>query len=275
MMEFKQDINFLEYPLWMQRERDNTKIAKFTDVEGYTFEALGGIPSKVDILFLYYILTISQQENWTQQLTLSRYKIMESCGVIPSAPNYKRLEESLDKWKQVQVSFAGTFYTGKVYSFMKFSIIDYYGFNETDKKIEIHFNGKWLEKIKASEFYKFVSFDRMKELRSPLALRLYEILGKTFYKRDVWEIDVLKLAGKIPMSEQYIAHIIPKIEAATKRIREKTDIDITVKTVKQDRGQGKFIFTKQENKGKPEAKESQYKNKYSGRNSKYESRKTE
>lgn len=72
-MEFKQDINFLEYPLWMQRELDNTEIAKFTDIEGYTFEATCGVPSKVDILFLYYMLSSSQQKNWSQKLILSRY----------------------------------------------------------------------------------------------------------------------------------------------------------------------------------------------------------
>ena len=253
---FKQDINFLEHPLWMQKERNNSEISKFTDIEGYTFEAAGGIPSKVDILFLYYILLVSQQNNWSQKLVLSRYEILNACGITPSKRKYDRLEESLHKWKRITISFSGIFYTGVEYSTLEFGIIEYWGFRTKDKLLEIHVNEKWLEKIKASEFYKFISFNHMKELRSPLALRLYEILVKTFYKRDVWEIDVLKLAAKIPMAEKYFADVVPKIESATKRIKEKTELNITVKVIKHSRGQGKFIFTKKEKKGKPEAKES-------------------
>lgn len=249
--QIKQDINFLEHPLWLQSES-----SKMTDIEGYTYEAAGGVPSKVDVIFLYYFLLKAQEQNWPQTLILSRYEILKACDITPSKKKYDRIEESLYKWRRVHVSFAGTFYTGKVYSFMEFGIVDYYGFSETDKKIEVRLSPEWLTKIRESEFFKYISFSHMKHLRSPLALRLYEILGKTFYKRNTWEIDILKLAAKIPMAEKYIAHIIPKIEAATKRIREKTDLDITVKTVKQDRGQGKFIFTKKERKGKPEAKES-------------------
>mgnify|MGYP001767355289 CR=1 FL=1 len=249
--QIKQDINFLEHPLWLQSES-----SKMTDIEGYTYEAAGGVPSKVDVIFLYYFLLKAQEQNWPQTLILSRYEILKACDITPSKKKYDRIEESLYKWRRVHVSFAGTFYTGKVYSFMEFGIVDYYGFSETDKKIEVRLSPEWLTKIRESEFFKYISFSHMKHLRSPLALRLYEILGKTFYKRNTWEIDILKLAAKIPMAEKYIAHIIPKIEAATKRIRDKTDLDITVKVVKQDRGQGKFIFTKKEKKGKPEAKES-------------------
>lgn len=77
-----------------------------------------------------------------------------------------------------------------------------------------------------------------------MALRLYEILVKTFYKRDTWEIDIKRLAEKIPMSEKYIAHIIPKVKAATTRIKSNTELDVSVQVVKQGRGQGKFIFQK-------------------------------
>ncbi len=253
----KQDINFLEYPLWMQSSQiADGQVITWEDREGYKFEASRGVPSKVDMLFLYYLMLESQNNNWNNIVRFSRYKILNACGMIPSKEKRDRLIQSLEAWKRITISFSGTFYTGIKYSTLEFGIIDYWGFREDDQRIEIHFNPLWIEKIKQSEFFKYLSFGQMKRLRSPLALRLYEILGKTFYKRDVWEIDVLKLAGKIPMAEKYIAHIIPKIEAATKRIREKTTLDITVKIVKQGRGQGKFVFTKKENKGKPEAKES-------------------
>lgn len=255
----KQDINFLEYPLWMQSSQTaDGKVVTWEDREGYKFEASRGVPSKVDMLFLYYIMLESQNNNWDNIVRISRYQILNACGMNPSKEKRDRLIKSLEAWKRVTISFSGTFYSGTGYEFLEFGIINDWGIRESDKKLEIELNRKWIEKIKQSEFFKYLSFGQMKQLRSPLALRLYEILSKTFYKRLTWEIDVFKLAEKIPMAEKYIAHIIPKIEAATKRIREKTDLDITVKVVKQERGQGKFIFTKKEKKVKSEVKESSY-----------------
>ncbi|MGD9639579.1 MAG: replication initiator protein A, partial [Alphaproteobacteria bacterium] len=253
----KQDINFLEYPLWMQSAQvASDTVVRWEDRDGYHFEASRGVPSKVDMLFLYYIMLESQNNNWNTVVSCSRYKILNACGMSPSKEKRDRLIRSLEAWKRVTVSFSGTFYTGTGYKFLEFGIINDWGVREKDNYLEIELNKKWIEKIKQSEFFKYLSFEHMKRLRSPLALRLYEILVKTFYKRDVWEIDVLKLAEKIPMAEKYFADVVPKIEAATKRIKEKTELNITVKVIKHSRGQGKFIFTKKEKKGKPEAKES-------------------
>lgn len=231
-------------------------VVRWEDRDGYHFEASRGVPSKVDMLFLYYIMLESQNNNWNTVVSCSRYKILNACGMSPSKEKRDRLIRSLEAWKRVTVSFSGTFYTGTGYKFLEFGIINDWGVREKDNYLEIELNKKWIEKIKQSEFFKYLSFEHMKRLRSPLALRLYEILVKTFYKRDVWEIDVLKLAEKIPMAEKYFADVVPKIEAATKRIKEKTELNITVKVIKHSRGQGKFIFTKKEKKGKPEAKES-------------------
>ncbi len=250
-LNIKQDINFLEYPIWMQTERNSSDVLKFTDMDGYIFEAAGGVPAKVDILILYFLFLTSQQKKWSQRISLSRYAILTACGITISKQNYNRLEEALQKWKRVTISFSGTFYSGKRYSTLEFGVIDDWGFQEESGFLEIRLNEKWIEKTKASEYFKYISFDQMKQLRSPLALRLYEILTKTFYKRETWEIDVLKLAAKIPMDRKYFADIVPKIEAATRRIAEKTDLKLTVETVKQGRGKGKFIFTRKEKSAPP------------------------
>ncbi len=241
----KQDINFLEYPIWMQSHRKpNKTLTMWEDRDGYTFEASRGVPGKVDMLFMYYFLLECQNQNWADKLCLSRYKILKECGMNIGNTEKKRLIASLEAWKRVTVSFSGTFYTGVSYDYMEFGIVDDWCIREEDNRLEIRLNQKWIEKIKGSEFFKYVSFTQMRSLRSPLALRLYELLVKTFYQRSKWEIDVLKLAGKIPMSERYFSDIVPKIEAATKRIRENTDLRIFVETVKTTRGEGKFIFTK-------------------------------
>lgn len=243
----KQDINFLEHPLWMQEAKkvDGT-VVKWEDSDGYVFEAYGGVPGKVDMLFLYYFLMEAQNHNWSQDITLTRYQVLNGCGMSIGKAQKDRLKQSLEIWKRVVVAFSGTFYGGKTYSHMEFGIIDEWKIREKDKKLEIRLNRSWLEKIRQSEFFKYISFSQMKALRSPLALRLYEILVKSFYQRDTWEIGVMRLAEKIPMkkSEMYFSIITRKIVPAVRRISDKTELSVNVEVIKQGRGQGKFIFRK-------------------------------
>ena len=242
--KIKQDINFLEYPIWQPAQRNQPERSKFTNIEGYKYEASGGIPSKVDMQFLYSMLHLSQSKNWNYELIFSEYYILNFCGMAPSKERKKRFKESLEKWKRVTISFSGTFYDNKEYLYMEFGIIDSWKIQKNDNKLKISLNKDWVQKVKNSKFFKYISFDQIKKLKSPLALRLYEILCKTFFQRTSWEINVLKLAQKIPMSEIYFSDIVPKIKAATKRITEKTDLNISLKVIKQGRGKGKFIFTK-------------------------------
>ena len=240
----KQDINSLEYSFWLQA-KTKKKTTIWKDREGYVFSCNFGVPTKVDAIFLYYLMLESQNQNWAENIILSKYKILNACGVAPSTKTYQRLEDSLEKWKFTGLRFQGTFYDGIEYQTLSFGIINDWRIQKENKKIKIEFNKFWIQKIKHSKFFKYIPFDQIKKLRSPLALRLYEILIKTFHYREKWEIDALKLAAKIPMSAKYFSDIFPRIQAATKRIAEKTDLKISVKVVKKGRGKGKFIFKKQ------------------------------
>lgn len=243
----EQGIDFLEYSLWIQSaQKADGRMTTWEDQEGYRFEASRGIPSKVDMLFLYYLMLESQNNNWEHQVSVFRDQILKACGMTPSKEKRERLIQSLEAWKQVIISFSGPFYTGTGYKFLEFGIVNDWGIREDDNYLEVELNKKWIEKIKRSEFFKYINFAQMKQLRSPLTLRLYEILVKPLYQKTTWEIDVLNLAAKIPMIEKYFADIVPKIEAATRRIADKTDLQVKVETVKQGRGKGKFVFTKKQ-----------------------------
>jgi hypothetical protein len=242
--KIRQDVNFLEHPLWMQKtQKDTGVVVKWTDHDGYVFEAAGGVPGKVDVLFLYYLMRESQHKNWDDTLTMTRYQVLNSCGMNTGKSERERLKQSLDIWKRVTLTFSGTFYSGQEYHHMSFGILDEWRERKKDNRLEIRLNKSWIEKIRNSDFFKYVSFTQMKTLRSPLALRLYEILVKSFYRRTTWEIGVMKLAGKVPMIEKYPAHVIPKVKTAIKRITEKTDLCVSVK-VKGKRGDQVFIFTR-------------------------------
>ena len=246
----KQDINMLEYPIWMQDEKLPSKIPEdkgfiWKDREGYIYRCGYKVPTKLDIIYLMYLLYKSQQLGWQEEIELSRYEILKACGYSSCRPaDYERLEDSLERWKMVGIKFKGTFYDGKKYIALSFGVIDTWKLDENTKKIKVRFNKEWLMRIKNSSYFKYLNFDQVRALRSPLAMRLYEILIKSFQFRDEWTINAQKLAEKIPMKEKMVAHIIPKIKAAVNRINSKTTLTVKLEIERPKRGQAIFIFTR-------------------------------
>ncbi|MBX6424264.1 replication initiator protein A [Thermosulfurimonas sp. F29] len=234
----KQDINMLEYPLWMQDEKLVSKLENdigfiWKDREGYEYRCGYKPPTKLDAIFLFYLLYKSQKEGWKEEIELSRYEILKNCGFRSIRPvDYRRLEDSLERWKMVGVRYHGSFYDGKKYITLSFGIIDTWKLEEESKKLYIRFNREWLTRIKNSTYFKYLDFDKIKALRSPLAVRLYEILIKNFQNREEWRIEVTKLAEKIPMKKKYPSHIITKIKTAINRINEHTDLKINLEVEK-------------------------------------------
>jgi len=239
----KQDINFLEYPLWMQDERLPEGFV-WKDRDGFVYRAGYKPPTKTDIIFLLYLLMRSQQEGWKEEMILTQREILTGCGIQPGKSWSERLKDSLERWTNTTVKFAGTFYDGKEYLTMNFNIIEAWKIEKKTKRLSIRFSPEWLTRIRESNFFKLINFDQLKSLRSPLAVRLYELLVKTFQGRDDWSIDAVKLAQKIPMKEEHPAHIVPKIKAAVNRINKKTSLKVHIEIERPKRGKAIFHFRK-------------------------------
>jgi hypothetical protein len=243
----KQDIGFFEYPLWFQDSQMAEKTENgfiWADRDGFIYRAGYKPPTKLDSLFLLYLLYKNQEGGWNKTIEISRFEILKACGVGTSKREYKRLEDSLERWSMVRLEFKGTFYDGKTYQVMNFGVIDSWKIEEGSRKLQLEFSSLWLEKIKNSVYYKIIDFEQFKALRSPLATRLYEILIKSFQIRNDWFCGAKKLATKIPMQEKYAAHIIPKIQAAVRRINEKTELQIKLEVKRPERGKAIFYFFK-------------------------------
>ena len=243
-------MNFLEYALWFQDKYSADKTdSKFVwqDREGFIYKAEYKPPVRIDTLFLLYVLSKSQRDDWKGTVETSRFDVIKGCGIAANKYWYKRLEESLQRWMSVKVEFQGTFYDGKKYQTMHFGIIDSWSIHADSKLLTIRFSPEWLTRIQHSNYFKLLDFEQIKQLRSPLATRLYEILVKTFQNRTVWQIGALKLATKIPMNEQYPAHIVPKIQTAIRRINEKTELQLRLEVKRPERGKALLIFHKVQN----------------------------
>jgi len=243
----KQDINFLEHPLWFQ----DSKLAE-TSNEGFIWQDQAGFiyragykpPVQIDMIFLLYLLLRSQKDDWNEVIEISRFEILKDCQVGTSTYWYDRLEDCLERWKMVGVKFQGAFYDGTSYQTINFGIIDSWRINEENKKLLVRFSSEWLLYVQHSNFFKLINFEEIKVLHSPLATRLYEILIKSFQGRTKWEIDAIKMAQKIPMNEHYPADVIPKVKAAVNRINEYTELQIKLEVRRPQRGKAILVFYK-------------------------------
>ena len=246
--ELKQDINFLEHPLWFQ----NSRMAKLRD-EGYVWKDKKGFifrtgynpPTRTDYIFLCCLLLKCQQMGWKEEIELTRYEVLETCDLDKGHKSYNRLKDSLNRWNMVGLEFQGVFFDGVEYQIMNFGIIDDWDIEKHTKRLRVRFNPKWLLCIKQSQFFQLIKFEDIKNLNSPLALRLYEILIKAFRSRDTWEIDTLKLAAKIPMAQKYPSDIIPKIKIALNKISKHTSLKISMTVRRPEKGRAVIIFHKE------------------------------
>ena len=242
----KQDITFLEYSLWWIQQGCTTEQGEFVwkDREGFIYKTNRQLPTKVDMIFLYFFLLNSQNNEWVQEFEFSQYRVLCDCGITPSKHWRERLQDSLNRWSSVELTFQGTFYDGRSYQSMLFRIIEAWTLDAETNKLYIRFSPEWLARIRESTYFKILNFEDLKLFRSPLAMRLYEILIKSFQGRNVWQIGTQKLAAKIPMSEEYPAHIIPKIQTAVSRINEKTDLQLRLEIQRPKRGKALLVFHK-------------------------------
>jgi predicted RNA-binding protein YlxR (DUF448 family) len=237
----KQDINFLECPIWFLESgmQENVTI----DRDGFVYRAGYKLPSALDAIFLYYLLYKSQTNGWEPFVETTKYEILKNCGVAYNGFYKNRVEDSLKRWINVSLEFKGTFYDNKKYYTLNFNIINSWMIEYNRyKTINVNFNNFWLTKIQHSNYFKIINFDYMIKLRTPVAMRLYEVLVKSFQKNDEFKIGAHKLAFKLTMKEKYLAHILQKIKPALRRINEKTDLNINLEIDKKERGRAVFVF---------------------------------
>jgi len=197
--KIKQDINFLDKPLWFQNATSENRV--WTDIDGYEYRTGYKVPEKIDIIILLYLLIKTQKLHYQKKLSLSRYEILKGCDLLQNHPAYyyNRLEDSLKRLKNISIEFQGTFYDGNKYVSMGFGIIDDYKINTEIKRVEINFNENWLLKVKESAFLKSLNFEYYKALKRPVSRRLFEILCKTFKEGNKWSIHLNQLGAQLTL----------------------------------------------------------------------------
>jgi hypothetical protein len=199
-------------------------------------------------------MLILEENDWAEEkITSTKYKILKDANFSTNPEYYDRLENSLHKWKRVSITYNGNFYDGKGgYGTKNFGIINNWEIERNSGCLKIEFNKVWLDIIKNSNFFEMIDYNVMQKLKNPTQTRLYELLVKSFYNRNEWEIDAHKLAEKIPLHEKYVAHIIRIIKTAVENIAKKTDLKIKLEIKKKQRNEAVFKFIKTNKKTLPD-----------------------
>jgi len=253
---FRQNKNFLDKPIFTVDEVNANKEGHiWKPVNGFRMETDYRLPARTDQTILYFILMKSQEQNWNPKLTLSKYEILKGAGLETGRQEYERLKDTLERWYRVRIYFENTFVNaanGKVTkSHGAFGIIDTYDFQSQEgdgsTKIYIRLSSEWLEVLRTHAFFEMLDFRVIRQLSSPLSLRLYEILSKNFYKRDTWKIDSMKLAAMIPLQVKYASDCINKIKPLISQINKACGGEVWSLEIKKPvRGVAVLVFRKDE-----------------------------
>lgn len=199
-MLVKQDINFLDKPLWMVNVRNDGMGMVWEDINNYKYRTGYKMPDKVDMLILLYLLHKSQKQDYDNKLKVTRYEVLKACKISPNPEYYKRLEDSLRRWKNITLEFKGSFYSKGKHLTISFGIIDSYEINEKKKLLKVDFNENWLLRIKESDFCKNINFEYYRRLKRSVSRRLYELLAKNFKGRVECHYKLTTLGARLTLS---------------------------------------------------------------------------
>ena len=232
-MLLKEDINFLEHPLWVVSQRSSAQSLKIAQKNGnYELKCIEGLPVRFDKLVLYYLLHLFFNSPSTKgnRVTITRYAIAKNILQTTTfgKSEYARIMLALRRWKSIFIKFEGVFFEGDRYTVRYFSVIDSVVFDKQDGELAIDFNEQYIKQLTETNCYTLVNFNEYKKLERPIAARLYEVLIISFKANDIWAISVFALAEKLTIEKRnYASQVLAALNPAIEEITTKTALSFS------------------------------------------------
>ena len=189
-----------------------------------------GLPTAIDDEVLLALIQISSARGFPQRVKFSRYEVLNILNWDHSGKSYKRLEEAIDRWTSISLDYENAWrekgLDGKDNSWVdaKFHIIESAKFHRRqDKNSPDHCMIKWGDYIQQSFSagnVKKLNFAFMRDLKSPIAKRIYRFLDKRFWHKRRWQFDLKEFAfEKIGLSRKLnVGQIKQKLEKPIKEL---------------------------------------------------------
>jgi hypothetical protein len=179
-----------------------------------------GLPTAVDDEILFALIQITKLFNdfKEREVKFSRYEVLKLLGWRDDSINYRRLTESLRRWKSVNLSYKNAWWNKLDQTWMTedFNIIDNLSLPEDtgrgpgrppkrrrhatsafswNKVVFQSFQSENLKRIDAKTYF---------SLKSSVAKRMYRFLDKRFYHKSEWMFDLNDFAFEhVGLSRNY------------------------------------------------------------------------
>lgn len=236
----KDEMNFAEFPLALIGKRAPANVKTLHFVDETTDRATGrrverrltvsaadvlGLPTGVDDEVMLGCLQLSFRSGFTSpKVPFKRSEFLELLGWKRSGHHYRRLADSLRKWKGTLIISENGFWDKgeKRWVNDSFSLLDRVyiagrGSEESGRDEECYFVwGDFMWKSIEAGNLRTLDFEFIKSLESNVSKRLYRWLGKRFYHQGTVTIDLKRLAfEKIGFSRSmHTGQIKEKLAAA-------------------------------------------------------------
>lgn len=221
----KQDMNFLEFPLWFsERRTKKSNIEIKTETGAFKINTDPKlIPDSTDILVLYYMLHKAQQEG-SNHLKFKTFQVLKDLGLEPNDQYYKRILKSLETWQFVKIKFQDCFYLNnnvKRHITKGFGILSYRHIKDENIKtkknllhvFEVFFDSEFFMTVKQSLFFRHLDLKVFSELKN-LERRLYEWIPKQLLSRKTFTIKHTGFYSKMLLScPKYKSEIIRRSDS--------------------------------------------------------------
>ncbi|MEI6715285.1 MAG: replication initiator protein A [Verrucomicrobiota bacterium] len=186
-----------------------------------------GLPNATDDEVILGLIQLSRLQGFgSKGVKFTRYQLLKILGWKDTTYNYKRLEESMNRWLGVTLYYDNAW---RDKSSGEWVTTAFHFINN----VEIYRNGKtfthagegysyfqWndviFDSLKAGNL-KSIDFGILRSIEGPSTKRLYRFLDKRFYQSNTLSFEVRKFAcNKVGLSDQYtdISQIKRKLRAA-------------------------------------------------------------
>jgi len=163
-----------------------------------------GLPTNTDADVYYALMEMSDEQRWPRRLSFSLYELIERMGWNHSGASYRNARESLKRWATVRIEATNSFYVLRdreyrgtlVWGFIDEALVPprHEVADRSSPMNHIVWNEHFLQSIKDGYLFA-IDLDLFRRLRHrPLARRLYTFLNKKFGKKDLFAIELKKLA---------------------------------------------------------------------------------
>lgn len=247
----KEDLNFLEYPLWhienqgMKSKGGSKKIIIKKSYGTYILESIDGLPNHFDKMVLDWILYQAHKKEYkSREIITTRYEIARTLfhGVTKLRQyHYNRVLDTLKLWVGLRVNFNGVFYQNGSHITKNFNIINSFMINHDTGVLSIKIDDGFLQQQRDSSYFIYFDIARFRNIKRPIAARLYELLSKIFIGHKDWAVGLDKLAEKLTIFKRknakkyYPSDVIPLINRAVEGYNEFAETKVN------------FLYKKEEN----------------------------